>query len=166
MASDIIPSIDSAKEVPCGLYVTTKEIEDKIPEKTLVFYHNHGNPGPGIYPVEKWVNNKAVFSKKGFVIPSGKWAKSLKSLKQEGFYRISKDFHCCEKHCTLFERETLVQLGYNNEGEPIVFIPQWDFDGLLFPKTGVLTTQDKLNNLKPLKVIFKFKSEEENVSIN
>ena len=119
--------INPGKDVPCGLYRTSKAIDDKIPAGIMVYFHNHGNPGPGVYPVEKWRNNKAVFAKGGVMIPNDAYAKTLLPLKPEAFYRVMEPFYCCEKHCRLFEKNTLVQLGYNGRAEALLFVPEWSF---------------------------------------
>ena len=46
---------------PCGLYRTTTKIGDCEADR-LVYFHNHGDPGPGFYFPEKWVKNRAQFS--------------------------------------------------------------------------------------------------------
>lgn len=44
------PSLPRSDDrVPCGLYRTTRPIPDAVPAGVLVYYHNHGDPGPGVY---------------------------------------------------------------------------------------------------------------------
>jgi hypothetical protein len=158
---DKLPKIVPPKnkgEVPCGLYRTTRALSDNLPENVLVYYHNHGDPGPGVYPVKSWNNNKAKFQEKGITLDDSKYAKTMKSLKTEGFYRVTKNFYCCDNHCFLFERDTLVQLGYNGDGKPIVFIPELHNEGLLLPQKGNLIDDEFVNNLKPLRVMNKLDS--------
>ena len=38
---------------PCGLYRTVKPI-GSIEAGRLVYFHNHGDPGPGLYFPESW----------------------------------------------------------------------------------------------------------------
>jgi hypothetical protein len=33
---------------PCGIYRTSQPLGDHVPAGQLVFFHNHGDPGPGI----------------------------------------------------------------------------------------------------------------------
>ncbi|MBU1218822.1 hypothetical protein KKF34_14540 [Myxococcota bacterium] len=146
----------AADAVKCGLYRTTKELGPAVPAGVLVYYHNHGDPGPGVYPPEKWINNKAVFSMRGIPLKNLNDAFTLEPLPSEGFYRVTKDFYCCENHCRLIVRDTLVQLGYNGKGEPIVFIPEWNDDGVSLPERGTLLDEERLNYLKPLKLTFNF----------
>ena len=40
---------------PCGLYRTTGPV-GSIPEGRLIYFHNHGEPGPGLYLPASWTN--------------------------------------------------------------------------------------------------------------
>ncbi len=42
---------------PCGIYVTTAALGG-IPEGRLVYFHNHGDPGPGLYLPARWKGNR------------------------------------------------------------------------------------------------------------
>ena len=64
---------------PCGLYRTTRAL-DHVPAGRLVFFHNHGDPGPGIYLPSGWVLNRARWHERGHTIPSPEWAASLAAL--------------------------------------------------------------------------------------
>ena len=35
----------------------------------LVYFHNHGNPGPGLYFPERWTHNRAHFTPRGSTVP-------------------------------------------------------------------------------------------------
>ncbi len=153
--------VQTAKSVPCGLYRTTKPIDDKIPADILVYYHNHGNPGPGVYPVEKWRNNKAVFAKGGVLIPADGYEHSLLPLKPEAFYRVVEPFYCCENHCRLFEKNTLVQLGYNGRGDALLFVPEWSYNGIHLPEKGTKVEDAKLAKIEILKVVADFNSDQQ-----
>jgi len=136
---------------PCGLYRTTQPLEG-LPPGRLVYFHNHGNPGPGIYLPEGWAHNRANFSGKGVPIPATWWAGTLEPLAPEGFYRVREVFHCCDKHCVEFQADQLVQLGYNGEAEPIVFVPELRPEGFVLPTTGVRIDAGRVHNLAPLKI--------------
>lgn len=140
-------------QVPCGLYRTTKPLKDgRVPAGVLVYYHNHGNPGPGVYPVERWSKNQAIFAKRGVVIEDDDYAQTLEKRVDEGFYRVKEAFYCCEKHCQHFEENLLVQLGYNGHGEPILFVPIWSDQGLEIPEKGTKVGEDRLTLLSLVKV--------------
>jgi hypothetical protein len=46
----------------------------------------------------------------------------------------------------------LVQVGYNANGKPILFLPRWTATGLAFPDRGHIVAREKLDNLAQLKV--------------
>lgn len=137
---------------PCGLYRTRRALGTTIPEGRLVYFHNHGNPGPGLYLPSGWSVNRARWHAQGTPLPDAQWAEHLEPLPAEGLYRVLESFACCEKRCRTFDEELLVQLGYNGMAEPILFVPEWTETGLSFPTTGSVVDRIQLQRLKPLKV--------------
>jgi hypothetical protein len=136
---------------PCGLYRTTGAI-GSIPAGRLVYFHNHGEPGPGLYLPSSWTGNRMRLQERGSLLPSPEDVRWLEPLPQEGFYHVTEPFHCCEKHCRLFEAELLVQLGYDASGQAIVFVPEV-VDGMLaVPTQGSRIDHEQLAHLKQLKV--------------
>lgn len=138
---------------PCGLYRTTKELAG-VPAGRLVSFHNHGDPGPGVYLPASWTLNKATFQEKGHTLPEP-WeesAKTLQAVPVEGFYRVLESFYCCSNKCKLFEPDLLVQLGYNGEGNPILFVPELTPNGLALPEVGTGTDLGTLSALTEVKV--------------
>jgi len=136
---------------PCGLYRTTRDVAG-IPAGRLVYFHNHGEPGPGLYLPQSWKLNRAQFSDRGQTLPSPAEAAVLEPLPAEGLYRVREAFVCCEKKCRRFEPELLVQLGYNANAEPIMFVPEWTASGLAIPETGTGIDRTRLSLLNPLRV--------------
>lgn len=137
---------------PCGIYRTT-QVTAGIEAGRLVYFHNHGNPGPGVYLPEGWHLNRAKFAERGHTLTSAEQeAHSLKALPSEGFYRVQKEFTCCDKKCRIFVKETLLQLGYNGAGQAIVFEPEWQTNGIALPTTGQGIDDTCLESLAPLKV--------------
>jgi len=141
----------SDKLPPCGLYRTTAAI-GPIPEGRLVSFHDHGDPGPGLYLPERWVKNRAVFGKSGVTLPNPEAAKLLKPLLAEGLYRVEESFTCCDKKCRTFEPDLLVQLGYDGAARPILFVPQWTATGLELPERGQGVDELRLAKLQWLVV--------------
>lgn len=140
-------------ELPaCGLYKTKRPLADKVPAGRLVFFHNHGEPGAGVYLPESWHLNRAQFAKGGFPIPSPEWAEDLEPLPAEGFYRVREPFHCCDKKCRLFEADSFVQLGYDGEAQALLFVPEWTEEGMAIPDSGTRIDAERLSKLSPLKV--------------
>jgi hypothetical protein len=138
---------------PCGLYRTRRALGTTIAEGRLVYFHNHGDPGPGLYLPSGWSVNRARWHSHGTTLPDAHWAEHLEPLPAEGLYRVSEGFTCCEQRCRTFEPEQLVQLGYTGQAEPILFVPEWRAAGLSFPNSGTLVDRAKLERLVPLKVV-------------
>lgn len=138
MSADALP--------PCGLYRTVKPI-GSVEVGRLVYFHNHGDPGPGVYFPEKWHHNRATFSPKGMTVPTGFDGSALRPLPPEGFYRVAKQFVCCPKRCMQFEPEMLLQLGYNGTGKPLLFVPEYAGGAIGVPDRGTPVDDDTLPNL-------------------
>ena len=136
---------------PCGLYRTMLEIAS-VPAGRLVYFHNHGDPGAGVYFPERWVNNRAHFAPRGTTMPTDWDGSGLHPLPREGFYRVTKAFYCCAKQCVQFEPEALVQLGYNGAGQAIVFHPELQSGAMTIPDRGSLVDDVGLENLVALQV--------------
>lgn len=137
---------------PCGLYRTVQPIGN-VEAGRLVYFHNHGNPGPGVYFPERWTHNRATFSQNGVTLPPDVDAnKVLRALPAEGFYRVTTAFFCCEKQCTKFEPDTLVQLGYNGAAKALLFVPEIGPSGVRLPERGTLIDEAAFTSLAALRV--------------
>ena len=136
---------------PCGLYRTVSPIAG-VDANRLVYFHNHGNPGPGIYLPETWVNNRARFAANGITLPPGFDTRALRALPAEGFYRVTAAFYCCEKKCVQFEPEAFVQLGFNGAGRALVFVPELGAGGIAIPDRGTGVDDVTLKHLVLLKL--------------
>ncbi len=136
----------------CGLYRTTLPLDTRVEADRLVYYHNHGDPGPGIYPAEKWNHNRATFTERGYVIPDEDWARTMEPLPPEGLYHVDSVFFCCPKECQRYEPGDLVQLGYNGTGQAILFRPFWGDHGLELPDRGTLADTERLSHLSRLRL--------------
>ncbi len=123
-----------------------------MPEGRLVYFHDHGTPGPGIYLPSGWHQNKARFHQNGHVLTPAQAQEGLEPLTAEGFYVVTESFSCCEKLCRTFGPGELVQLGYDGAGVPILFSPQWKEDGFTLPSSGLRAEPRVLSRLGPLKV--------------
>ncbi|MCC6746149.1 MAG: hypothetical protein IT371_00735 [Deltaproteobacteria bacterium] len=140
------------RALPCGLYRTTEAIEETVPAGVLVYYHNHGDPGPGVYLPRGWKNNRALFHEHGTTVPDARYAETLEPLAAEGLYRVREPFYCCEQRCQYFEEELLVQLGYNGQAQAILFTPELVDGALAIPATGTIVDRTRLAKLAALKV--------------
>jgi hypothetical protein len=136
---------------PCGLYRTTGPV-GSIPADRLVYFHNHGDPGPGLYLPSGWKRNRVELQSRGTTLTDPEWLHRLEPLPPEGLYRVTEAFYCCDRRCALFEPETLIELGYNAQGHAIVFLPEF-VDGMLaIPTTGTAIDHARLSSLKQLKL--------------
>lgn len=140
-----------ADHPPCGIYRTTQQLE-AIPPGRLVYFHNHGDPGPGIYLPERWSDNRAQWQARGTTIPSAEWSKTLAPIANEGLYRVKGEFFCCARQCRKYDAGLLVQLGYDGEAQALLFVPEWTEAGLRFPTEGLKLEAANLRELEPLKV--------------
>lgn len=136
---------------PCGIYRTTIEL-DGVPADRLVYFHNHGEPGPGIYLPESWSLNRARFSERGTTLSPGQ-VRTLAVLPAEGLYKVTEELTCCAEAHRTFARGMLVQLGYNGQATPILFVPEWTASGLTFPERGQALDADRLRKLERLTVV-------------
>ena len=150
---------------PCGVYRLTANVAG-LEAGRLVYFHNHGDPGPGMYLPETWVANRAKWSERGTTVPSDFDPNVLQALLPEGFYRVTKEFYCCAKQCTKFEPDTFVQLGYNGNATPLVFMPQVGANGISIPDRGSVVDEKVLSNLQPMKLAQAQGTEAEKPEIN
>lgn len=136
---------------PCGLYRTLAPV-GSIPTGRLVYFHNHGDPGPGLYLPTGWKHNRVEISERGTTLTDTSLVRYLEPLPPEGLYRVTQAFHCCERKCSAFEPEALVELGYNGEGQAIVFVPELVDGEVVIPQTGTAIEHSRLTSLKQLKL--------------
>lgn len=136
---------------PCGLYRTVAPIGEVAPGR-LVYFHNHGDPGPGLYFPERWTANRAHFSPQGTTLPIMFDPSALLPLPAEGFYRVTAAFFCCEKRCVQFDPDAFVQLGYNGAGRALLFVPELAVDAITVPERGTPISDAALTHLVALRV--------------
>lgn len=136
---------------PCGLYRTRAPI-GPVPAGRLVYFHNHGEPGPGVYTPHAWQQNRAQWHAQGVTLPSPDAADALEPLPPEGLYRVHAEFTCCEKRCVTFAPERLVQLGYDAQANALLFLPELTPAGLRFPEQGAVVERARLQHLTRLTV--------------
>ena len=137
---------------PCGLYRTTRELAG-IAADRLVYFHDHGDPGPGLYLPQRWQLNRAQFADTGHTLGPGEDAAAgLEALPAEGLYRVREAFFCCARRCKQFEPELLVQLGYDGEARALLFVPEWTPQGLAIPEQGTAIDAARMGLLAPLRV--------------
>lgn len=124
----------------------------EVPAGRLVYFHNHGDPGAGIYLPKTWSFNRAEWHERGHPVPDAQWSQSLEAVPSEGLYSVQTGFFCCAKQCTRYDVGQLVQLGYDGEANPILFVPEWTARGLTFPDRGSRVDLSTLTSMSLLKV--------------
>lgn len=148
-------SENDAPTVPrCGLYRTTLPVPghaDRVPAGRLVFFHNHSTEGPPLIllPSENQ-HNRWRFHRRGFLVADTDYLATLEPLKPEGIYRLREHFHVNDSQ--IVNRNALVQLGYNDRAEPILFFPvvHHSQNSLVFPVRGVKIDDTIYGSLDPL----------------
>ncbi len=136
---------------PCGLYRTRQPVTG-IPAGRLVYFHNHGDPGPGLYLPERWNANRVLWQSRGHTLSNEAEAQHLDPLLSEGLYAVKETFFCCERQCMRYEANQLVQLGYDGQAVPLLFVPEFIDGGLGFPERGNRVDDAWLSKLTLLKV--------------
>lgn len=138
----------------CGLYRATQPIPAKdevIAPPRLVYFHNHSQQGgPMVLLPEVNENNRWRFSDKGFLVSNESFIEGLQPLKSQGLYRVREHFHPNREQ--VVDANALVQLGYNQAGDPIVFFPSSiaGQNALEFPTSGMKVPPPIYDLLEPL----------------
>ncbi len=159
----------STKLPDCGLYRTTKALpghEEKIPAGMLVYFHNHSDSGlPQVLAPDHNVHNRWHFHGPGILVRGLSWIDTLVRMPSEGFYTLRREL--------TFEggrwaKGAIVQLGYTNKAEPILFIAQvrrkLQENDLFFSHRGVGIKREQLSILEPAHVYYEPPSESDDDS--
>jgi hypothetical protein len=129
----------------CGIYRTSEGLpgnESAIPAGRLVFFHNHSEKGPPLILLpESNAENKWTFQTKGFLVNKLDYASTLRPLMAEGVYILRSEFKDGDR---VFPARSLVQLGYNQSGEAILFRGRWENNSILFPDKGLKAKGDSI----------------------
>ena len=129
---------EAGKYPDCGLYKTTAACpghEEQIPAGRLIYFHNHSEQGDPIMLLPSSnKHNLWTFHSHGTLTQDQGYLSTLTPLLKEGFYQLKRHLHVGEK---VLPEATLVQLGYNTKGEPILFIAKRVDNSLVFPDKGV-----------------------------
>ncbi|GMV38562.1 MAG: hypothetical protein AMXMBFR64_02780 [Myxococcales bacterium] len=138
--------------LPCGLYRTTlplTEREEQVPAGRLVYFHNHSSEGPPLVLLPRVnTDNRWTFHDRGYLVRDADWTVTLVALPSEGFYILRGHFH--PPGGPVVHERTLLQLGYNLAGDPILFIPKLEDNAIRFPSVGYrFETLDILKDLDP-----------------
>jgi len=136
----------------CGLYKTTRELSGPQPvsANVLVMFHNHSDAGPPVLQLTAHNAHNVWHFGAAIEVTAESFLRSMKPLKAEGFYRLREHFHPDDKN--IIAPNQLVQLGYNQQGDAIIFFPQRsaETNALLFPQTGMKIPDEIYELLEPL----------------
>jgi hypothetical protein len=136
-----------------GLYRTTQPFpghEDAFPSGVLVYVGQPQNGGvkfvvrPGSNRRNRWFWGEPTTP-----LRSPSWAKTLKRLPSEGFYTLPDAIELDGGGRWL--KNAIVQLGYNEKGQGILFVGEWHEDkqenALVFSDRGMLIDDNMLARL-------------------
>lgn len=136
-----------------GLYRTTQPFpghEDAFPAGVLVYVGQPQNGGvkfvvrPGSNRRNRWFWGEPTTP-----LRSPSWAKTLKRLPSEGFYTLPETIEL--EGGGRWLKNAIVQLGYNERGQGIIFVGEWHEDGdvnaLMFSDRGLLIDDNMLARL-------------------
>lgn len=143
---------DTSKLPPCGLYRTTEPLSGKeewVRENMLIYFHNHSQQGPPLLLLPSANgNNRWAFHEKGYLVRDPDYAGTLIGLMDEGLYVLTEPIYLSRDE--FIPEETLVQLGYNRAGDPILFLAKFLENGLTFPSSGLKCTLEVFDLLRPV----------------
>lgn len=136
-----------------GLYRTTEPYpghEVNFPAGILV-YVGQAASGGGTFVVRPGANrrNRWFWGEPTTVLRSPSWGKSLRKLPPEGFYTLPDSIELDGGGRWL--KNAVVQLGYNEQGQGIIFVGQWSENGtdniLRFSDRGLSISDSILDRL-------------------
>jgi hypothetical protein len=135
-----------------GLYRTTKAYpgqEATIPAGVLVYIGEKENGSRFVVRPGSNRRNRWFWGEPTITIRALSWSDSLKALPSEGFYTLPEDLDLGGGGRWL--RNAIVQLGYNGNGEGILFVGEdhrkQEKNVLIFSDKGVKISDDLLYRL-------------------
>jgi hypothetical protein len=115
-----------------------------------VYFHNHSNQDvPLVLLPKDNQQNKWSFNDRGYLVRDLAWCDSLRPLKPEGFYTTDQPFQTGN---AVVAKGQVVQLGYNRDGEAVVFFPTYQAtsNSLVFPTKGMKVSGSVYDGLQEL----------------
>ena len=138
----------------CGLFRTTRALDEHVPAGILDNFHNHSDSNEPVIHLPLFNTfNRWQWDKTGRPIRELSWIETLKALPPEGYYLLTKDVRF-EK--VKWPARSLVQLGYDRSGHPLLFLAQRRFhlaeNTLFFADKGMPLPLETLDSLEALVV--------------
>lgn len=125
--------------------------ETEFPANALVYVGQSQNGG-GKFVVRPAENRRNRWFWREPITPlrSPTWAKTLKALPSEGFYTLPETLEF--EGGGRWVKNAIVELGYNEQGQGIVFVGEWRDEGtenaLFFSNRGMLIKDELLTRLQ------------------
>jgi len=131
--------LSPADKLPeCGLYRTGTALpgnEEQVPAGCLVRFHNHSDQGPPlVLTPHANEDNRWQFHDRGWSVEDAAFLDALIALKPEGIYVNAEHLHVTKEE--IIPTRTLVQLGYNRDGDSILFVARFEGNTISFPSQG------------------------------
>jgi hypothetical protein len=137
---------------PCGIYRTQQALQGKeewVRANLLVYFHNHSQQGPPLLLLPSTnSHNRWNFHDKGYLVRDVGFVETLIPLLPEGYYVLNEAFALSRDE--VIPADTLVQLGYNRAGEPILFFADFENNTITFPTNGLKCTLDIFDLVRPV----------------
>lgn len=139
--------------IQAGLYRTTQAHPfdpSSIPANALVFVGDNASGG-GQFVVRpgRNVHNRWYWGEPTTPLTDPLWGRTLKRLPAEGFYTLPDDLRIGDSG--LWRKNAVVQLGYNPQGEGILFVAErhegLEVNALFFSERGIKIPDDLLFKL-------------------
>lgn len=124
---------------PDGLYRTSEGLAgkgEKVRAGMLVYFQQRSGDGesPIVLLPGRNAHNKWRFRRAGFLVRDVAWVGTLQPLLSEGYYLTSEPMELTSQ--VKLGAYALVQLGYNREGDPIVFPARYEGNAIVFEARG------------------------------
>lgn len=136
----------------CGLFRTTRALDEHVPAGMLVNFHNHSDHGTPVVHLPMYNSfNRWSWEKDGRPVRELSWVETLEPLPAEGYYLLREEARFEEAK---WPKHSLVQLGYEKSGTGLLFLAQRRFhlaeNTLFFAERGM--PFNDLDNLELLVV--------------
>jgi hypothetical protein len=137
---------------PCGIFRTTLPLEGRetqVPSGRLVYFHNHSEQNkPIVLLPQANTDNRWTFQDRGYLVENNTWVNTMVPLPPQGFYLVKREISVAGGGSV--SQGLLVQLGYNTNGEAILFPGTLEpGNRIQFPDRGVKLSDLQIDLLEP-----------------
>ena len=121
-----------SKTPPSGLYQTGRGLEGVVNERMLIRLNAEGEYSLSL-PIERH-EHRWLFDEVVVPISNAEFLYALRPLLAEGFYILKKTVHVNAE--VVIPRRSLIRLGYDRRGNPLIYVGIFKRDGIAFPESG------------------------------